>query len=123
MERNTPLCILLLIIFWHVNMSCRVKWGEAYSEEFFVPLGVKQGGISSPSFFTVYVDDMIGILMRSGIGFHLVNVFVGCLLFADDLALLAPSQSALQRMVNLCHEYCLKYCLQINSAKSKVMLS
>ena len=122
MERNVPLCILLLVMFWHLNMSCKVKWGEAYSEEFFVPLGVKQGGISSPGFFTVYVDDMIGILRQSGIGCHLVNVFVGCLLFADDLALLAPSRSALQRMVNICYEYCQKYCLQFNSAKSKIML-
>ena len=52
----------------------------------------------------------------------MVKVFVGCLLFADDLALLAPSRSALQKMIDLCHEYCQKYCLQFNSSKSKIML-
>ena len=51
LERKVPLCFLLIIIFWHLNMKCRVKWGNALSEEFKVPLGTKQGGISSPVFF------------------------------------------------------------------------
>ena len=122
MERRIPLCLLLIIIFWHINMSCRVKWGEALSEEFNVPLGTKQGGISSPKFFSVYIDDIVKILRNSGVGCHLIDTFVGCLLFADDLALLAPTRSALQNMINLCSAYCDKFCLQFNTKKSKVMI-
>ena len=123
MERKIPLCLLLVVMFWHVNMSCRVKWGDALSEEFEVPLGTKQGGISSPKFFSIYIDDIVKILRKNGIGCHLIRTFVGCLLFADDLALLAPSRSALQSMINLCSDYCKKFCLQFNNTKkSKVMI-
>ena len=53
-DRSVPLCFLLLIMAWHLNMTCRVKWGDAFSNDFPVPLGTKQGGIISPKFFAVY---------------------------------------------------------------------
>lgn len=122
MERKVPLCLLLIIIYWHLNMSCKVKWGDSYSEEFKVPLGTKQGGISSPKFFSVYINDMIKLLRKGGIGCHLIKLFVACILFADDLALLSPSRSALQKMIDICEKYCSEFCLQFNSKKSKLMI-
>lgn len=122
MERKIPLCLLYLIIFWHLNLTCRVKWGDAFSEEFPIPLGTKQGGISSPKFFALYINDLIDILRKSGLGCHVIKTFVGAILFADDLALLAPSRKALQKMVDICNSFCRKLCLQFNSAKSKVMI-
>ena len=103
-------------------MSCRVKWSNAYSEFFPVPLGTKQGGIMSPRFFATYINDMIGILRNSGIGCHLMKLFVACFLFADDLALISPSRSGLQKLIEICNNYCTKYCLTFNSKKSKVMI-
>ena len=122
LERGVPLCLLFIIIFWHLNMSCKVKWGMAYSEEFNVPLGTKQGGISSPGYFSIYINDMVDLLRKSGVGCHLINIFIGCILFADDLALLSPSRSALQQMIDICRTYCQRYCLQFNAKKSKVMV-
>ena len=121
MERRIPLCLLLLIVFWHLNMSCKVKWGDAFSEEFCVPLGTKQGGISSPGFFSLYINDMIDLMRKSGLGCHIIHVFLAAILFADDLAILAPSRSALQKLISICEDYCRKFCLQFNSKKSKVM--
>ena len=121
MERNIPLCFLFILMHWHLNMSCRVKWGSSFSDEFVVPLGTKQGGVISPKFFSLYVDDMISYLRKKGIGCHIIDIFVACIMFADDLALIAPSRSALQKMIDLCIEYCDKFCLDFNSKKSKVM--
>ena len=47
---------------------------------------------------------------------------VGAFLFADDLALVAPSRSALQKLIDLCTSYCDRYCLAFNTKKSKVMI-
>ena len=55
-------------------------------------------------------------------GCHISGIFLGCILFADDLALVAPSKAALQKMIDLCSKYCHEYCLQFNSLKSKVMV-
>ena len=66
----------------------------------------------------------IVLVIASGISptLDLIRIFVGCILFADDLALIAPTRNALQRMIDLCHEYCSKFCLDFNSKKSKIMI-
>ena len=55
-------------------------------------------------------------------GCHMNRIFVGCILFADDLALMAPTRNALQQMIDICRTYCDKYCLQFNAVKSKAMI-
>ena len=50
------------------------------------------------------------------------TIFVGCILFADDLALLAPSRAALQKMIDVCSLFMTRHCLQFNHKKSKVMI-
>ena len=106
MDRGLPLCLLLLVICWHLNLTARVKWDGKISHSFLVPLGTKQGGVMSPGFFSAYVDDIAKLLRASGQGCHISGVFVGCILFADDLALMAPTKAALQKMINLCSNYC-----------------
>ena len=77
----------------------------------------------SPGFFAVYVNDLIDLLRKSGVGCHLLKQFLllACILFAADLALLAPSRSALQKLIDICREYCAEFCLFFNTSKSKVM--
>lgn len=121
-ERGIPLCLLLIIIFWHLNMKGRVKWGNSYSEPFIIPLGTKQGGISSPGYFSLYVNDLILLLRKSGVGCHLIKWFIGCILFADDITLISLTRAGLQRMMDICVAYCNKFCLQFNPKKSKCMV-
>ena len=60
--------------------------------------------------FSVYIDEIATILRNRGVGCHYIKTFVACILFADDMALLAPSRGALQKMFNLCSDFCKKYC-------------
>ena len=99
-----------------------MKWGEAVSEEFDVPIGTKQGGITSTKYFSLYVNDLIVILRKRGLGCHVIQLFIGCILFADDLALLAPSRGALQQMIDISLAFCNKNGLNFNVKKSKVMV-
>ena len=103
-------------------MKCRVKWGNSFSEPFIIPLGTKQGGISSPGYFSLYVNDLIFLLRKSGVGCHLIKWFIGCILFADDIALISPTRAGLQKMIDICVAYCNKFCLQFNPKKSKCMV-
>ena len=43
-------------------------------------------------------------------------------MFADDLALLAPTRSVMQEMILICDKYCDKYCLTFNAKKTKSMI-
>ena len=62
-ERQIPLCLLMCLIFWYENMVSCVRWGSAKRDKFPVQLGIKQGGINSPDFFSCYID---GKCVRAG---------------------------------------------------------
>jgi len=49
-----------------------------------ISAGVRQGGVLSPVLFAIYMDILVNRLRTAGYGYHLLNVFYGCLLFADD---------------------------------------
>ena len=98
------------------------KWGKSRSDSFRVLCGTKQGGILSPDFFAIYINDLIKILRASKIGCHILNLFIACIVFADDMALLAPTRGALQELMNICISYCEKFCLNFNVKKSKVVV-
>ena len=121
-DRNVPLCFLLIIMNWYLNMEYNVKWAKAHSKSFRVLCGTKQGGILSPDFFSIYINDLIKILKRMGIGCHLINYFIACLLFADDMSLIAPTREALQRLLDVCASYCFQFCLKFNIGKTKIMV-
>ena len=92
-------------------MEYNVKWANSYSDLFQVLCGTKQGGILSPDFFAIYINDLIIILRKLGIGCHIISDFIACILFADDVTLVAPTHGALQNMLDVCALYCSKYCL------------
>ena len=98
------------------------KWVKTRSDYFKVLCGSKQGGILSPDFFAIYIDDLIKTLRASKIGCHILNRFIACIVFADDMSLLAPTRGALQQLLDICAEYCNKFCLNFNVKKSKVMV-
>ena len=61
-------------------------------------LNVQQEGVLSPYLFSVYIDDLIKELRQSGhVIIHVGTVFVGCILYADDIVLLSGNCYGLQK--------------------------
>ena len=121
MKRDVPLCVLNILIYWYSNLTSVVKWNGLLSYSFAVKSGVRQGGVLSPHLFAIYVDDLISLLRSLNVGCHILNIFVGCIVYADDICLLAPTRSALQLLLNSCEKYGISWCLSYNPSKSKVM--
>ena len=121
-RRKVPLCFLNVVIYWYSNLTSLVKWNDTHSRSFNVTSGVRQGGILSPKLFIVYVDDLLVTLRKSGVGCHIVELFVAAIMYADDLALLAPTRGALQQLLDVCHDYSLEWCISYNPAKTNVMV-
>ena len=122
MKRKVPLCFLRVITYWYSNLLSVVKWNDTLSRSFFGTSGVRQGGILSPRLFTVYVDDLLIALRKSGVGCHIVDSFVAAIMYADDLALMAPSRSSLQTLLYICESYGNEWCITYNPTKTVVML-
>jgi hypothetical protein len=106
----------------YTHQMIRVRWGEAITDEFRATNGVKQGGVLSPSLFTLYIDPLLQRLSKEGIGCHVGNVFSASLGYADDVILMAPSRFALRRQLQVCSAYAEEYNIAFNPAKSKVIL-
>ena len=121
MERGIPFCFLNLLIYWYSNLTSLVKWNGVFSETFRVYSGVRQGGVLSPRLFVVYIDDLIKQLKKLNVGCHIIDIFLACIVYADDICLLAPCRSALQVLLDTCIAYGLSWCLSYNPTKSKVM--
>ena len=118
-QRNIPLVFLEVIIYWYRDLQCRVKWDDTFSEWFTITAGVRQGGILSPDFYCIYVDDLLSRLQSSGKGCHFHQVFAAALFYADDMAIMSPSLKGLQHLLNVCGEYCAEWDICLNAKKSR----
>ena len=103
--RNVAPVLLRTLLYVYTAQSCDVKWNGSYSHRFPVTNGVRQGAVSSPTLFSVYINDLFRILKLSGLGCRIQNCFFGCFGYADDLLLLSASRSGLQSMVNICENF------------------
>lgn len=91
----------------YTNSKCAVKLGSKETD--FLPQnrGVKQGCSLSPTLFNIYIDNLAKSLEESDIpGLDLCDTQIKCLLFADDLILLAPSKEALQQQLDHLLNFC-----------------
>lgn len=71
-----------------------------FSNYFLALDGFTQGvGVMSHILFSVYIDDLLLILSRSGVGCFIGFNFVGVIAYVDDIVLLAPTATALGRML------------------------
>jgi hypothetical protein len=83
---------------------------------------VKQGAIVSPILFCVYYDNLLLALCAEGAGCHVGCWFLGVLAYADDIVLLAPTASAMRRMLSICDSPSNTLKVSFNASKSKCLL-
>ena len=121
-DRSIPGYILRIIVFWYENQSMAVKWGNIVSQSFTVSNGVRQGGILSPHFFNVYINDLSNRLNGYRIGCMLGEIVLNHLMYADDLVLISPSTSGLSKLLVECENFGIEYDIKFNSNKSAIML-
>ena len=106
--RKVSPVFLRTLLYIYTNQTCVVKWNNLKSNSFPVSNGVRQGAVSSPLLFSVYIDDLFSLLRSSELGCHLNGIFFGCFGYADDLFLLSASRYGLQSMVNVCANFAAK---------------
>jgi len=87
--------------------------------------GVKQGDPLSPLLFGLFIDDfetwVKQRLPRAGARLTLEKL-VPLLLYADDMVLLGQGQRDVQEMLDLLHEFCEDRGLEVNVAKTEVVV-
>ena len=120
-RRQVPPAILRFLFSWYQSQLFMVRWNKTLSSSFGASNGVRQGGVLSPILFTVYIDELLTRLSRLGIGCYSGHLFAGSLGYADDIALLAPSPSALRILLSECEKFAEEYDLIFNAAKTQLI--
>jgi hypothetical protein len=121
LDRGIPVIVTRLLYTWFSTQTFYVKWVNSVSPAFMVLNGVRQGGILSPILFNVFMDDLSYELLNTNVGCCVDDILVNHLFYADDSVLMAPSPSALQRLISTCESYAKAHDIIYNFKKSFCM--
>ena len=116
-----PAIVVRFIMDSYTRQYMHVQWDGECSKQFDVNNGVKQGGVLSPMLFSIYIDELLMKLKKSGLGCYIGNVFIGTLGYADDITILSPSIRCLNEILKICEEFAQEYQVVFNEKKSAVI--
>ena len=100
-SQGVPIYIVRILFFWLCTQHFYVKWGSHCSASFRVSNGVHRGGLLSPILFNVYMYDLCVRLNSCRIGCCFSDNKLNHLMYADDIALIAPSVKGLDQLMNI----------------------
>ena len=139
-----PSKFLTMIMELHEGQMGQVRLGNDLSQPFSICYGVKQGCVLAPTLFSVFfsmmlshafqdLDDEDAVYIRYRLDGNLFNlrrlkshtktlqVLVRELLFADDAALVAHTETALQRLVSCFADSAHLFGLEVSLKKTEVL--
>ena len=94
-------------------------WNRVASSAKF--LQVVQGGVLSPIFFNIFLDDLPNYL-SSEKGVYISHTQIPYLLFADDVALMSQSPTGLQKLIRGIENFCSQWHMVVNVTKAQVVV-
>ena len=118
---GVPKLMVNFIYKWYKNQNLSVKFKSETSKSWKLKNGVRQGGILSPYFFTVYINDILEKLSLEKVGCRFGLEMSNVLAYADDIVLLSPSLKGLQYLIDIFKDQVLKLRLNINTRKTVCM--
>ena len=121
LTRGVPMYLLLILQYWFSHQCLYVRWGTTLSASFNMSNGIRQGSVLSPLLFSVYVNELNLLLSQSMVGCHVANKAVNNFSYADDLAIVCPSASALNDMLSICGKFAERHFIEFSTTKSVCM--
>src|SRR3989442_10193123 len=120
-KNGLPSYFVHTLFNWYSRLNVKVKWQNSLSTVLNVLSGVRQGGVLSGYLFNLYVNGILASLRKKDLGCHLKNMFIGAIMYADDLILLSASIYDLQSMLDICDSVGSELGIKFNPAKSSCM--
>ena len=103
------------------NTKSCIQLNDLHTNWFENSCGVRQGDSLSPTLFSLYINDLAKTLKDSGPQISIGNILINILLYADDMVLIAESEESLQKLLDITHEWCMKWRLSLNRDKTQIV--
>ena len=100
--------------------SVKTKFGE--TREIKCKDSIRQGGVLSPVMYATMMDEIAKEITRNNLGITVnENSKIGCLLWMDDVALIANKEQEMQAMLDITNAIAEDYHIVFGKEKSKVL--
>ena len=123
-EKGLPLSVTKVIKSLYTKSTAKVTYNGHTSKEFSLSQGVRQGSILSPYLYNIYTENLLKTLEISATtGTTLYDRYTGIVMYADDIILMSPTRSGLQKLANTCIEVSKINCINFNPDKTEFVIS
>ena len=105
----------------YTDIKARVLFAGYLSQDFNISQGTGQGRLLAPFMYKFYINGLLKTLSEHCFAISINSLSFLSPSFADDVTLLELFPSFLQTLMNLCHNYSLRWRYQSNHMKSGVV--
>ena len=88
-----------------LKMNIKVPGFKSETHAYPIDNGLLEGSPLSPLLYIIFINELLVLLESSGLGFTLGSIWLGVMLFADDLILIGRTPEELQQMLDLLHAH------------------
>ena len=121
-KSGLPKHIIGIIAYMMNNSYANIFVNNIATDLWKIGNGTRQGGLISPLIFSYYINGIIDDVSQMASGCELGGIKTNIICYADDICLLAPSNQALQSILNLVHAKLKNIGLSINIEKCKYIV-
>jgi hypothetical protein len=104
------------------DMKSKVLVAGGATPEYMGEVGLREGSVLSPAQFILFINGLAKEMARLGLGLQECEMWLGLLLYADDIVLLGRSRSELNQMLKVVSDFCATWRLRLNHDKCKVVV-
>ena len=102
-------------------LMAAVRINNLMTDSFLIECSVKQGDPSSPTLFSLYMNDLITSINRVNEGIMCGNQAVSTLCYADDIVVFSETAKGLQKQLDVISGWCSTWRMEINQDKTKIV--
>jgi hypothetical protein len=120
-EANIRGKVFRLIKSLYFDCSSALLTDAGLSDWFPVSSGTRQGAILSPFLFSLLISPLVDELHAHNTVIDFFGERIGCLMFADDIVLIADSAQSLQAMLDVCTTFFCRWRFTVSADKTRVV--
>jgi hypothetical protein len=104
------------------DLTATIRTKHGHTRNIKIKDSIRQGGVLSVTLYASLMDEIAEEISKLKLGVKISeNHKVGCLLWMDDVVLIAKEREELQKMLDITDEIASRYHIEFGTEKSKVM--